>query len=139
MHYLRTAVTILAVSIILRFLLASGRRAPERRREGALVLRYPGFVAVVGYVAVGFGALIAGVAAFRLVPMTGEEAVPYLVLGFLLLGPPKAGQGDPLVGGRAGHLHLELGAGAALGGDPDPAQHPADGLRRLCRGDEAQG
>jgi len=45
-------------------------------------------VAVVGYVAVGFGALIAGVTVFRLVPMTGEEAVPYLVLGFVLLGLP---------------------------------------------------
>ena len=88
MHYLSTAVTILAISIVLRFLLASGRRAPERCREGALVLRYPGFVAVVGWVAIGFGALIAAVTVFRLVPMTGEEAVPYLVLGFVLLGLP---------------------------------------------------
>ena len=110
MRYLSTAVTVLAVSIILRYLLASGRRAserrapgrraPERLQDGARVLRYPGFVAVVGWVAVGFGALVGVVTGFRLVPMTGEDAVEFMLAGASAVAVGTANFVDPTAAER---------------------------------------
>lgn len=88
MPYLTTAITILVVSIVLRYLLLSGKREPDRQRDGTLVFKYPGFVAVIGYIAIGFGVLIGIVTVFQIIPTTGDEVVPYLVLLFVLLGLP---------------------------------------------------
>ena len=88
MQYLSTALVILAVTIVMRYVVASARRKPDVQEDGAMVLRLPGFIAGIGYAAVGFGALIAAVTVFQLVPTTGNEVVPYLVSFFVVLGLP---------------------------------------------------
>lgn len=88
MSYFSTAITLLAVGIVLRYVLAAGRRRPRVLQDGTMVLKYPGSVAAIGGAAIGFGALAGVVTWLDLIPTTGDEALPYLVLGFVLLGLP---------------------------------------------------
>jgi hypothetical protein len=56
--------------------------------DGTMVLKYPGFITVLGYVVIGFGLLCGIITVFHIIPTTGDEVVPYLVLFFVLLGAP---------------------------------------------------
>ena len=53
-----------------------------------MVLKYPGFMAFIGYIAIGFGAIIGIITGSHLVKTTGDKLVPYIILFFVVLGLP---------------------------------------------------
>ncbi len=88
MNYLTTIIVIIVVTFLMRYLLTFAKKQPATNEDGSMVLKYPGFMAVIGYTAIGFGVLIGIITVFQIVPTTGNEVVPYLVSFFVVLGLP---------------------------------------------------
>ncbi len=87
MQLISTVIIIILVTFLVRhFINASKNTVPLV--GGALVLKYPGFMAVIGYAVIAFGALIVIVTEFQIIPTTGNEVVPYLAGFFVVLGLP---------------------------------------------------
>jgi hypothetical protein len=88
MTSLTAGIIIISVTLILRhFTKSAGEKAPTAT-EGGVELRYPLFMASVGYAAMGFGALIGIITRFQIIKTTGNEVVPFLIAFFIILGLP---------------------------------------------------
>ena len=89
MYFMIGAVVAVVVTVVMRILFSVARKSPAvTTGEGTMVLKYPGLIPGIGYFSMGFGALIGLVCIFHLVPTTGDEVAPFLVLFFVLLGLP---------------------------------------------------
>ena len=88
MYFMIGAVVAVVVTLVMRILFSVARKKPAVTGDGTIVLKYPGHIPGIGYFSMGFGALIGIVTIFHLIPTTGDEIAPFLVLFFVLLGVP---------------------------------------------------
>ncbi|MBN1523847.1 MAG: PH domain-containing protein [Spirochaetales bacterium] len=88
MNGITVGIIFIIVTVVVAIIRISGRKKAIVTASGTMVMKYPVLVAIFGYIGIGFG-LAAGIIAYsNIIPVTGTEAVPFLVLGFVLMGLP---------------------------------------------------
>lgn len=79
---------IVIVTIVVRYAFSFSKKKAPVSHDGTMILKYPFLIALIGYFSIIFGVLIGVVTVLQLVKTTGNEAVPFLVSFFVLLGLP---------------------------------------------------